>query len=162
MKRIFFFLLLILGLLSNVVNAEQGIKYQNSYFCIIVPESWNTVYIPTSIRITSPNGTSSILICPYAQQQISLDEKVAGIEKDYPLFNRYLEQSGNLHIDNLDARFSLYVEKNSDNIKEKYLLNYDFYKDQRFYMIWTNGNYDNLETDRKVISEIVSSLKVLQ
>ncbi len=42
------------------------------------------------------------------------------------------------------------------------LINCYVYGDQNVHYIWSTGNYDDLETDRKTFNEIISSIKILK
>lgn len=159
MKKLLLTLLFILGSF-NMVFAAEYVTHKNEYFQAAFLKGWKTENYGYSIRTTSPDESCSILICSYPHGDGSLDERVAQVEKDYPYMNRILEKNGDSSINNIPAKYSLYSEKNADNIKDKYYLYYYLYTDDSFYIIWNHGKYNNFDQDRKTISGIISSLEI--
>ena len=158
LKRIIFCLLLILGV-SNIAFAEEYVTYKNNYFQAAFLKSWETLDSDFSMRTTSPDGSCSILICSYPRRHHSLDERIALFEESAS-YNKILEEKGTLLIDNIPAKYSLFSDKNAENIKDKYYLYYYLYTDDSFYIFWDHGQYKNLDQDRKIISTIISNIEI--
>ncbi len=93
-------------------------------------------------------------------------QKHAVRSKDVP---HALEESGSLHIDNQEAQWSLFsfhdtFHEDTDipSKTKKYWLLYHVQTSEKTYSINFHGDYDNLETDRKTIDEIISNFKILK
>jgi hypothetical protein len=92
--------------------------------------------------------------------QESLDEYIDRIKRNEKE-SIQLEDSQNLYIDYREARLLIYSGYNPKGVKS-YYINCYVYGDQNVYYIWSTGNYDDLEINRKTFDKIISSVKILK
>lgn len=192
MKRITLLILILLFTFSTIAFAQQEQTYEaDDYFRVIVPANYQ-VLIPDEHRwlIVPPNKNFELTIGISPIDNSSLDERVNTIVNDLTgpmsfkiirlpeelLVGFQLIETETFNIDNHDARrllFSLNTINNRD--AEKILVSFDKFDVEKEYKLFiiidsgnyryniaAGGNYDNLETDRKIIDQIITSIKILR
>ena len=166
MKRIILLILLLLLSLSTNVFAHEGNIYEvaNS-FRVACPLNWEIRTSSIYIKMTSPNQpTITIMAIPILVKDI--DDEIMyfqnALSKDKNISSLQLEEGGVSSVDNLEARYRLY----SINDKRYTLQQYHFmcfaHSEQFVYSIFALGNYNDLGNDRKIIDEIIASIKILK
>lgn len=165
MKRITLLILILLFVFSPTTLAQEETTYNvGNFFTIAFPADWKiSNYTPVpEIQYGSPYEMPMISVGAYRIPQQNLDDLMCHIKDMYLTFkeNR-IEESGSLYIDGWDARWVL-ISQNSLRQIKYYRHRYVAYSDQYRYEIQTEGKYDNLETDRKAIDKIISSIKILK
>jgi len=170
LKNIALLLVLLLLLSLPTTFAEQeNISAISDFFTVIFPEDWTTKTFGNITRSISPTKLPTVAITSYpiSISRISLDERII-IWQNYVTTKKiqpgHIEESYNLYIDNRQARLLLYSTSSSylANGAKTYWITCLVYGDQYIYDISVIGKYDDLETDRKTINEILSSIKILK
>jgi len=72
------------------------------------------------------------------------------------------KDSGSLHINNRDARWSLFESNYPDTSSKYYMLSYRVQSCEYTYDINFHGDDDRLENNRKNIAEIIAHFKILK
>lgn len=166
-RRIILFILVLSFVFSTTTFAQEGKTYEvDSYFLVTCPADWikRTDYIPHSpeIALTSPNK-SQIYIYAAPLDGRSIDDVITEMQKSMttnkPDSSR-LEECDSRSVDNLDGKYLIYSI--TEKKQEKYIFVLFVLSKQAGYYITANGNYDNLEPDRKIIDDVISSMKILK
>jgi hypothetical protein len=132
-------------------------------FQITLPEDWN-VHYPISLLSHSSDKKSQVSVHVYPSPKKDIDQYMSDLQKnvesskDIP---SQLEESGSLQIDNRKARWSLFSSQHPDGSKHYWLL-YRAQSSEYCYNINFNGEYNNSETDRKNINDVISNFKILK
>jgi hypothetical protein len=168
LKRIAVFILVLSFVFPTITFAQQGITYEvDNSFTVIFPENWavsrNPRYSDMLLEARPPNKRATLGFFLSENQYKNLDEFVNNslqhiAKSDMPL---QLEDKGNLFIDNQEATFLLYSGYNRKQGMQ-YTFIYHFFSGQYAYYLFIVGNYNNLGSDRKIINDILSSLRILK
>jgi len=145
----------------KLLNKQENKHGITNIFTVDFPEDWTIKSFRNLLTSgVSPNELFKVTITFFPMIQESLDEYVNRI-KSKEKESIQLEDSQKLYIDNREARLLIYSGYNPKGVKS-YYINCYVYGDQNVYYIWSTGNYDNLETDRKTFNKIISSIKILK
>lgn len=169
MKRIALLLILLFLSLPTTFAEQENAPAISDILTANFPEDWTTKTFDSVIRSISPTKlpTVAITIFPISFSKMSLDERITNWQ-NYVTTKKiqpgHVEESYNLYIDNREARLLLYSTSSSylANGAKTYWITCLVYGDQYIYDISVIGKYDDLETNRKTINEILSSIKILK
>lgn len=161
LKRIILLIFLLLAAaLPNVFATDNKVYDVGDYSNITLPEDWKTVIDSKGISAISPNYRILSDFWVSQKKYTSIDDEIKEI-KSRSKNGVKVETVSNLRIDNRDARCMLSTDYSLKNIKQ-YYLTYIVYSQDYRYLVFFFGEYDNLDSDRKIVEEIVSNIKILK
>ena len=164
MKRILLFTLVLLFAFATTAFAqEEKANEIGDYLIVTFPVDWEVYqnnHSSLMLSAISPDKRSILGIYLFDNQHRNIDDVITEIQIGMSLDNaETLEESDKLYIDNHEARMLLYSRPIEKSLIQ-YFLMYGVITDQKCYRI--EAYYDNLETDRKIIDQIISNIKILK
>lgn len=172
MKRIVLCILVLLFVFSATAVAQTGITYEvGDYFKITYPDNFKVHNGSPSPFISGSSSytiDSNVVFFAFPIVETPIERR--GFNENFTYARNVLkdkksraqlEDEGSMVIDNREAKWSLISLYLNSEVKS-YWFFYLIYSDHYSYELNATGNYDNLDTDRKTIDKIISSIKILK
>lgn len=163
MRRISILILILLfTCLSNAFASSssslQKVYQVEDYFTVKLPDNLRVSISEKYHAITAMNGgIKQIITIKASPITQNFDDYVNDMQPRNPKSS--LDGKGSIYIDNKEAQWLLFSYTESTKY---YFLIYVIYSDQYCYTIDFVGDYADLETDRKLIEEVLSTIKILK
>jgi hypothetical protein len=168
LKQIALFMLIVLCVFPVIALAQQGLTYEvSNSFIVVFPENWsvsrNPRYSDMLLEAHSPTKGPTIGLFLSESKYKNLDEFVNDSLQNIAKSNiaLKLEDNNNMLIDNREAAFLLYSGYNRKQEMQYHYI-YHFFNGQNAYYIFIIGDYNNLGSDRKIINDVLSSIKIVK
>ena len=166
-------MLTLLLVFSNTAFAEEGKTYTyRDYFSITFPESWEVEMPQKKFGIlggktTSRKPTIGIFVGGTGYGDIDSfmikwgKYNLANFNEVKIFTSPVFEDIGKLTIDNRESRYLSYSIR-GPNQEKLYWIYYYIFSENSWYTLYVTGDYDKLETDRKIIDEVISNIRILK
>lgn len=166
LKRITLIILVLLFAFSTITFAQPMKTYKvGNYFTVSFPNDWTTEYSSDAMIMSfSPSVNHAITVSVLPTSRVGLKDPITELPKmitNSKEFPAQLEENQSLYIDGQKATLLIHSTGSPTREKNYWLMCFSD-GEQYSYTISGYGKYAALETDRKTIDEIISSIKILK